>query len=568
MLTNAMKQWLVEKAGISTDATDAEFMKAWAVCLALPAGDAKHLSLDEMTTLTTDEKVKGANELSGKLDSILSGLTAIDKRLVAVESKGTGDASSEGESVDEADLVSLIKGLAERAGLQGEGKMKDAVAADDKAPGSKDVDTEPSYFEKLWSKAGSDGSPLDSMSGVRVKGAYEQYSTTKGAAVYPEGHYFSGKKVYEGEAGGKKRYIDEPSQLDTALAGAWAKWMLVRQMPGMKLNDHDTDLIQYTLRNNEFGGCIGGEFEGQNSTSIGVDNRKLTEMEVKTLLDDNTSGGLEIAPIAFDDQIILVPLLVGELFPKVNVRTITRGRRIEGASMGTVTISSGGADDTAIPLQSTGSFISAFDTTIFAANGAIEIGRDFLSDSPINVGSVVTAQYGQVLAQWLDEQIAIGDGTTEPEGVMNASGTTSIAFGGVAPTLGAYESMFFGVGKAYKQGAPTDRVVFCGTETSYQRARAIAVSGTDVRRISEYDYSSYKLIGHPFALNGAMANTQQFWVNLARYRMYRRQGITFHTEMGGKELVRANKILVTVRARFGGQLEDGSAAAVTTTAQA
>ncbi|WP_196300513.1 hypothetical protein, partial [Streptococcus pneumoniae] len=83
---------------------------------------------------------------------------------------------------------------------------------------------------------------------------------------------------------------------------------------------------------------------------------------------------LEIAPIAFDDQIILTPLLNGEFFPRFNTVPITRGRRIESASMGNVTLSSGGADGTDIPLFATAAFIAAFDTTIFVVNGSIEIG--------------------------------------------------------------------------------------------------------------------------------------------------------------------------------------------------
>ena len=62
-----------------------------------------------------------------------------------------------------------------------------------------------------------------------------------------------------------------------------------------------------------------------------VDNRSRTVKGyrggVKTLIDDATSGGLEAAPIVFDDMVIQTPLLNGELFPLVTTVPLDRGRR-------------------------------------------------------------------------------------------------------------------------------------------------------------------------------------------------------------------------------------------------
>jgi hypothetical protein len=110
----------------------------------------------------------------------------------------------------------------------------------------------------------------------------------------------------------------------------------------------------------ERGAGQGSEDDG----AISVKNRKLAPHEIKALIDDATSGGIEIPPIAFDDMIIQIPILNGEFYPRVNTVNITRGRRIEGGSIGNVTLSSGGVDATAIPLFNTANFVSAFDTTI------------------------------------------------------------------------------------------------------------------------------------------------------------------------------------------------------------
>ena len=65
-----------------------------------------------------------------------------------------------------------------------------------------------------------------------------------------------------------------------------------------------------------------------------------------------------------------------------------------------------------------------------------------------------------------------------------------------------------------------------------------------------------------------LANTQVFYAILARYRMYRRRGLVIRTSTEGDTLIRRNELLIVAMARYGGQLERGACAAVTTTAPA
>jgi hypothetical protein len=225
-------------------------------------------------------------------------------------------------------------------------------------------------------------------------------------------------------------------------------------------------------------------------------------------------------------------------------------------------------DDTSISLFNTASYVSAFDTTIFRWEGAVKIGLDFLSDTPIDFGAHFTAQYGERLLEDLDDVIATGNGTTQPEGVMTKSGTTSVSFGSAAATLGGYESLRFSVTKQEHRANLMSTAVFCGTETSYMRARAIPVGASDARRLGGMDYSSYRWMERDFKVNGSMTNAQIFYAILGRYRMYRRRGLTIRTSTEGDTLIRANEMLISVTARLGGQLERAACAAITSTAQA
>lgn len=331
--------------------------------------------------------------------------------------------------------------------------------------------------------------------------------------------------------------------------------------------EHETALLTEVCEKQPWCGRIGQE----HYDFIGGDRR------VKALIDDASSGGLEISPIEFDSDVISFPLLTGELFPNVDLRPVPRGRRIEGASITTPTMSWGGGDDSSTSLFNTASMVAAIDTTIFVVDGSILIGRDFLSDSPVEVGNILTMLVGERLAQTLDAVVADGNGTTQPEGIFQASGVTSVNAenaGSGPPTLADYISLLFAIGKQYR--TPANRVCFVSNDVSYQRSRAIKVdpqsSSTDQRPVltggDTASFQNYSTLGLPHKIeNNNISNRSAAVVALAKYRMYRRMGLEIQFTNEGQTLRRANETLMTYRARFGGRLMDSAAMAKWTDGQ-
>jgi len=548
-LTAQMKKWAIGNCkGLSDQSSDDECRKA--VGMSIATGG---LTMEKYAELAEDEDAGDASEFSKQLKALGDGIGQLTKML-AQKPEDSADAKA-------------AKDKAEK-------EAADAAEKSGKPGGTKG---EPPAWHKSIKRMFNIDPPLDDDGvTVRVKGAWESYSTTKSAAKFPmvtekgRPHPLAGKPVMDFAEGG--RPIDDPSELDKAVAGSFAKLLISTAQKGgsrtfgfQSLPQHDKELVLYAMENMNWGGSTdGGDYAD-------IKNRRLTPHEQKALIDDATSGGLEAAPIVFDDQVIQAPLLNGELFPLVNQVPIDRGRRIEGVATGTVTGSWGGVDDSAIALFTTTSYVTAFDTTIFRWQGAIRIGLDFLSDTPIDFGRHVTEQYGQRLLEDLDDVIATGNGTTQPEGVMNKAGTTSVAWGG-ATSIGNYESLRFGVVKAEHKNAGAS-AVFCGTETSYARMKALPVGAGDARRLFNNQfpvagYDGYQLMERPFKINESLTNAQIFYAILAKYRMYRRRGLTMRTSQDGDTLIRANEMLITCTARYGGQLERGACAAKTTTAPA
>jgi HK97 family phage major capsid protein len=426
------------------------------------------------------------------------------------------------------------------------------------------------------------GMGTSSNGGARVKSVTELYSNTKSAVTYDHStneilkKNWGGRPVISHQFGDGQHELNYPSQFEKAVIGSWFKYALHSaarragmSVPGMKLTEHDMQLVNYALHEMPFAGqskfSVATD-EGQ----FGFNNRKLFDYERKALLDDVLSGGLEAAPIVFDDAVIITPLLNGELFPLVNLVTVTRGRRIEAFSIGNPTFQWGIGEGTNVPLFNTDGLIAAFDTTINVATGAMVIGLDFEEDTPSNIGQIVIGRYGEAAKTDLDKMVAIGDGVIQPQGVFNASGTAAITStngNSGPPTLSDYSALQFGVTKPFRN----DRCVYISNDQSYARSRNLkvdpSVSSTDERRLFGMDFQSYQTLGYRHRVQNDIANTKVGFYDLGRYRMYRRAGLSIAIERAGQSLVLSNQQLIVCRMRFGGALELGGAGAATTNAQ-
>jgi len=389
---------------------------------------------------------------------------------------------------------------------------------------------------------------------VRVKAAAEKYSEKR----FVGRHAKTGGEIVNPFTGAA---TEQPSQRDYAKAGCLFKHLAQRAGLGVSLHGHERELLDEMATADPWAGTIGGEY------AAGFTG-------VKALLDDATSGGIEITPTWFDDAVVTFPLLSGELFPFVDVRDVPRGRRVEGGSIGNPTVSWGQGDNTEVSLFDTASLVAEINTTIFGAAVAIEIGRDFLSDAAVDVGSQLTRLVGERLAAELDKLIANGNGTNQPQGIFQASGlttTTPDTPGGTA-TLNDYITLMFSIGKQYRN--PANKCAFLSNDTTYQRSRSIKIDtaspSTDQRPALAplTEISSYSSLGWRHAVQNDLTSPVCAFGALSKYRLYRRQGMEIRFEQGGATLARKNLVLLVARARFGGRVMDASAFAKWTTGQA
>jgi HK97 family phage major capsid protein len=351
-----------------------------------------------------------------------------------------------------------------------------------------------------------------------------------------------------------------PSQHENAKAGAFLKHLASRGGLGISLTKSERELLDECWND---AWC--GKFQSHYMAGIPGAN-------IKAVLNDAISGGAEVNPEWFDNNLITFPLLNGELFPFVDLRPVPRASSVEGASVGNPTAIWGQPEGTEMALFNTSDIIAEINTSIFNVSVCLEVGKDFLLDAAADVGRVLVENVGQRMSSELDRVTGIGNGTSEPQGIFNASGLTTVTTENGAsgpPTLADYESLLFALPKQYRNKG--ERPMFVSNDVTYRRSRGMKVdphaASVNESRLLGMNYENYESMGYPHKIQNDIENTKAAIVAMARYRMYRRQGFEVRWEQGGKELALKNMVLLIVRGRFGGKLVDANAAAKWTNGQ-
>lgn len=539
-LTDALKAWAVENLGVAAEASDDEYKAAIQKAIAdgtLSAAEYARLAAEE-----PDAKQEFAEMLATANRPIIEGLEKVSGALGGLAEKVSAPTATEltedEPNGSEDRMAAMEKRLEELAQKREPSGTRADVA------------------NSLMAKAAMGGSP-------RVKSIAERFSTTRKALICPERIPQRSKHPTPGK---QARWLDgtplyESSELDLAICGAFAKWQFLRDIEGPfaenRMTDLDVSLLTYAMHEMEWTGMVGVPLGSESKIDLRgteVNGRKLTPPDRKALLDDTTSGGSYAVPRAFDEAIAAAPILFGELAPLVDMQTLARGSVVDGSTWTDPSFAAQ-TEGTAVSLATTSGLIGNLDTTIFATVAAIELGLDWESDSPIQFGTYITQRLGMKLKEWLDEQIAIGDGTTEPTGIFTASGvnTANSANGTNGPfAVGDFEAMSFGITKAMRSANPAN-CVYVTSDYMYRQARSTPVGSADARRVLGMNHSAYELMEAPCKIQDSISNGSIAYCNLAFYRMFRRLGIQVRNVVEGQTLALKNTRVIVVRARYGGQ---------------
>jgi HK97 family phage major capsid protein len=399
---------------------------------------------------------------------------------------------------------------------------------------------------------------------LRVKSVDEAYSKDRKI----------GRHVKTGEAVtlfGKP--VELPSELQTAKTGAFIKFIFHKSgVPNVRFDEHDEQLLELCFRDEWIDASGKGEpvrISGETAKSRLVHGHGADGIKA-SLLQDNTSGGLDFTPAWLDADLLSYPLLAGELLPGVTVIDAPRSNRADRPIVNHVTVSWGTAEGTPMtPFDATALF-DLQSTNVWPVSCALITGLDTLADASINVGAAINMEMQKALASELDKMIAVGagDGSYQPQGIFHASGTNSVSSTNGSHGALTYSDalkLYFGINKAYRGGP--EKPIWLSRDSEYRIWKSIAtgVSG-DERPLFGMDIARYEMLDCPYRVQNDITSGTVGFGLLSKYRMYKRPGLSFLVETGGITLRKANEALLLMRGRFGGQLSDPNSFCVITNA--
>jgi len=544
-LTETLKRWAVENLSVAADADDEQFEAA----LTKARAEGK-LADDQYAEMARPES--NAEETLSRLFAeankpVIESLSKLADAISTFSRPETPTKKDENDNDDAAEQLrreAAEVAKAETARILGQ--------TDD------EFDSMP-----VMARAAAAGSK------PRVKKAVERYSQDRKDVTFPmvrtaaDGsqvrHPLAGRRAFgwapdvNPQSGPEPLFI--PSDAELAACGAALAAKLFG--PSALRNDHERDLFLYAI--NEMKWVNGHENMGRGRKLNDAERHRMMHKTAGDyMIDDTTSGGSYAVPVPLDAYLWVLPILYAELLPYVTLRTATSSS-VAGFYQGSRISPVGNTTEgTALSLESVSGLITNMDTTIFRVDSGVEIGLDWEADSPINWATEFARQFGEDIMNWCDNQIANGDGTTEPEGIFTKSGVTSVssANGTSGPyAAGDVEELFFALPKEMRKSMG-GRCRFVMNETAYRRYLSVPVGTADARRIfnPSATFTDYTLGGHPVSIEHNINDAYSAFCNLAYYVMYRRQGVEIRVTDAGYNLHLRHTKLITAHARFGGQV--------------
>lgn len=386
-----------------------------------------------------------------------------------------------------------------------------------------------------------------------VKDHSARYSDVR----YPAKHFQTGKPV----KGINGMDAEMPSQRDYAKYGAFLKWLFKGSRcagSNIELTEHEKGLVGDLFAKETWCGMVGSNYE-----------KEIAPSRVKTLLSDTTSGGVNINPYFVDQSIVTFALLYGELLPYVDLVEMSHGASTFGASIGNPTVAwNGDSDGANLTPFNTAGLVAGLDSNVFDVTCSVILGRNLLADTMVaDLGSIVMTNIGKSVLKELDRVIAVGNGTTNPQGLFNATALNTVPSAegeGGSLTVGDLESLLFGVPKQYV--SKEMRPAFVGNQTTYQRVRGIPVGADDARRVFGTDEGSYNVLSWPFRIQQDIPNNNLAFLALSLYRLYRRAGQEMRFTDQGQSLFENNSVMYMCIGRYAGRLMNTQGGCVMTDA--
>lgn len=271
------------------------------------------------------------------------------------------------------------------------------------------------------------------------------------------------------------------------------------------------------------------------------------EMVRKALSEGSDGAGGYLVPAEYRAELIRRLPEVSELYPHVR-RVPVAGDSGDFPKLSSdVSITWGRSENDA--MTETDPVFTNLTWTVRNMSAITYLSRELASDSNPNIVETITALFTEAVAAERDRMIAIGDGSTQPQGIYSAAGLDSVAVGG-AMSYAKLVELKFALRRKYHRGA---RWVM--NSTNLQRVTALSDdNGMPIFRDALVSGESPRILGKEYSIQDDLPDSVVFFGDLSQYLWFDRERMVIESTTTGGDTFRKHQVAIKLLERCDGKL--------------
>jgi len=269
---------------------------------------------------------------------------------------------------------------------------------------------------------------------------------------------------------------------------------------------------------------------------------------VRKALSEGTAGaGGYLVPVEYRGELLRRLPELSEIFPHVrHVPVITDSGEYPKLSSD-VSITWGRSENEDI--TETDPAFTQLDWTVRNMSAITCLSRELVDDANPAIVETITDLFAEAVAAERDKMIAVGDGSTQPEGLYSAAGLDALAIGG-ALTYAKLVELKYSLQRRYHRSA---RWVM--SSTNLQRITALTDdNGQPITRDALVAGETPRILGKPFSIQDDLPDSVVFFGDLSQYLWFDRQRMVIESTTTGGDTFKKHQVAVKVVERCDGKL--------------
>jgi len=279
----------------------------------------------------------------------------------------------------------------------------------------------------------------------------------------------------------------------------------------------------------------------------------LTDVQRKALSEGTPSAGGYLVPDSYRAELVARLPELSDLYPHVRVIPVDSDAGSMPSLATDVTITWGRAENEAI--TETDPAFGQVSWSIVNMSALTYLSRELVSDGNPGLIGVITELFSDAIAAERDKKIALGTNSSQPEGILSATGVSTVSGCSGALTYNKLVSLKFALARKYHRNAR-----WLMNETSLGWVHKISDdNGMPILHDALISDDVPRILGLPFSTQADIDDGLIVIGDLSRYFWFDRRRMEIETTTSGGDTFKKHQVGIKVVERVDGAVALGEA---------